>query len=70
MAENSPASTIGSLEPFDPETDDWPAYIKRLEQFFSVNNIANEKKVATVVTVIDIRRLMTFYKLCLHQRSL
>ena len=52
MAENSPASIIGSLEPFDPETDNWPAYIERLEQFFSVNNIANEKKVATLVTVI------------------
>ena len=52
MAENSPASVIGSLEPFDPETDNWPAYIERLEQFFSVNNIVDEKKVATLVTVI------------------
>ena len=34
MAENSFASIIGSLEPFDPEIDNWPAYIERLEQFF------------------------------------
>ena len=34
MAENSLASIIGSLEPFDPEIDNWPAYIERLEQFF------------------------------------
>ena len=34
MAENSPASIIGSLEPYDPETDNWSAYIERLEQPF------------------------------------
>ena len=38
---------IGSLESFDPETDNWLAYTDRLEQFFTVNGIANEKKVAT-----------------------
>ena len=39
---------IGSLEPFDPETDNWLAYTERLEQFFTVNRIADEKKVATL----------------------
>ena len=41
-------SVIGSLKPFDPETDNWLAYTKRLEQFFAVNSVPddNTKKVA------------------------
>ena len=50
---------IGSLEPFDPETDNWLAYTERLEQFFTVNGIANEKKVATLLTAVG-KRLTTF----------
>ena len=52
MAENVPTTIIGSLEPFDPDTDNWLAYTERLEQFFSVNGIADGKKVATLLTVI------------------
>ena len=51
MTQNS-SSVIGSLEPFDPEIDNWLSYIERLEQFFDVNSIADEKKVATLLTVI------------------
>ena len=51
MTENS-SSIIGNLEPFDPEIDNWLAYIERLEQFFVVNSIPDEKKVATLLTVI------------------
>ena len=43
MTQNS-SSVIGSLEPFDPEIDNWLSYIERLEQFFDVNSIADEKK--------------------------
>ena len=32
MTQNS-SNVIGSLEPFDPEIDNWLAYIERLEQF-------------------------------------
>ena len=52
MAENVPTTIIGSLEPFDPDTDNWLAYTERLEQFFSVNGIADGKKVVTLLTVI------------------
>ena len=43
---------IGSLEPFDPEMDNWQAYTERLEQFFTVNSVPDGKKVATLLTVI------------------
>ena len=46
------SSVTGSLEKFDPEIDNWLSYIKRLEQFFDVNSISDEKKVATLLTVI------------------
>ena len=52
MTDNVPTAIIGSLEPFDPDTDNWLAYTERLEQFFSVNRIADDKKVATLLTVI------------------
>ena len=51
ITENS-SSIIGNLKPFDPEMDNWLAYIERLEQFFAVNSIPDEKKVATLSTVI------------------
>ena len=44
--------TLGTMDPFDPDTDSWPAYTERLEQFFVANDIANEKKVAVLLTVI------------------
>ena len=62
MTHNS-TSVIGNLEPFDPETDNWLAYTERLEQFFAFNSIPDEKKVATLLTVIgkkayDLRNLL------------
>jgi len=44
--------TLGTMDPFDPDTDSWPAYSKRLEQFSVVNGIADRKKVAVLLTVI------------------
>ena len=52
MTDNVPTAITGSLELFDPDTDNWLAYTERLEQFFSVNHIADDKKVATLLTVI------------------
>ena len=50
MTQNS--SVIGNLEPFDPEADNWLAYTEGLEQFFAVNSVPDEKKAATLLTVI------------------
>ncbi len=44
---------LGSVEPFDPDSDDWQAYTERLEQFFLVNDITtDQKKVAAFLTLI------------------
>ena len=43
---------IGSLEPFDPEVDNWQPYTETLEQFFTVHSVSDDKKVATLLIVI------------------
>ena len=43
MTENraqNPTATLGTMDPFDPDFDNWSAYTERLEQFFVANNIA------------------------------
>ena len=43
---------IGTIEPFDTSANDWETYVARLEQFLEANGIANDKKVATLLTLI------------------
>ena len=41
------------MEPFDYESgDDGPTYVERLEQYLSVNNGQEKKKVAVLVTIM------------------
>lgn len=35
---------LGKIERFDPEQEDWPQYVERLEQFFEANEITGEEK--------------------------
>ena len=46
------ASQLGSMNAFDPDTDDWTAYVERLESFFVTNDIKDEKKVSILVTFL------------------
>ncbi|KAL5515649.1 hypothetical protein EMCRGX_G000845 [Ephydatia muelleri] len=42
-----------SLEPFDPQTEDFEAYVERLEQYLLVNDVSDKKKqVAFFLTVV------------------
>ena len=46
-------NTLGHIEPFDIEHDDWEQYIERMNQFFLANNITTDKKkVAVFVTMV------------------
>jgi len=46
-------ATLGQVEPFDPQVDNWVLYTQRLEQFFVANGITDDaKKVAVLLTVI------------------
>ena len=55
-----PKPTLGTMDPFDPDTDSWPAYSERLGQFFVPNDIADGKKVAVLLTVIGTKGYTLF----------
>ena len=47
------AGTLGRVEEFDGNKDDWQQYVERLEHFFQVNDVDGaEKKRAVFLSVI------------------
>ena len=52
-------AAVGSIEPFNASTMDWPTYSERLGQYLLANDVADDKTVATFLTVIG----ETSYKL-------
>lgn len=46
------AGYIGKIDAFDSTADDWIMYIERLEQYFTVNDIANEKQVPALLSAM------------------
>lgn len=48
----STMALFGRINEFKPENQPWSAYIERLEQFFEANDIADGKKVATLLSVM------------------
>lgn len=43
---------LGRMQEFEPETESISAYLERLQMFFEANDIADEKKVSVLLTVI------------------
>lgn len=43
---------IGKLEPFELNSKQWPAYIRRVRQFIKLNEIKDELQVAMLITVV------------------
>ena len=46
------AGYIGKIEPFDEGQETWTTYQERLEEYFAVNEIANDKKVSALLTLL------------------
>ncbi|MCG8032935.1 MAG: DDE-type integrase/transposase/recombinase [Candidatus Thiodiazotropha taylori] len=46
------AGYIGKIEPYDEGIEKWSSYQERLEEYFAVNEIANEKKVSALLTLL------------------
>ena len=44
-----PHAFLGTLGPFDPDSEDWTCYCERLEQFVGVNGINNADKKRAVL---------------------
>ena len=43
---------IGKIEPFDEGQETWTNYQERLEEYFAVNEKANDKKVSSLLTLL------------------
>ncbi|CAH0725617.1 unnamed protein product, partial [Brenthis ino] len=43
---------IGKLEPFDLNSKQWPAYIRRVKQYIILNEIKDELQVPLLITVV------------------
>jgi hypothetical protein len=50
---------LGKIDAFDPELEEWPQYVERLDQFFEANDLTGDgkatKRRATFLTVIGSR---------------
>ena len=46
---------IGSINPFESNTETWTSYQERLELYFIVNDIAAAKRVAGLLTLLGER---------------
>ena len=43
---------IGKIESFDDTKENWKTYVKRVEQFFLANDIDDDHKVPTLLSLI------------------
>lgn len=46
------ANCFGRMDEFNPDNEEWLTYIERLKMFFIVNNVPEDKKVASLVTLM------------------
>ena len=52
------AGYIRKIEPYDEEQETWTSYQERLEEYFEVNDIADNKKVSALVTLLGGKRIV------------
>ena len=45
-------TTIGKIESFDETQEKWETYVERVEQFFLANNIDDDHRVPTLLSLI------------------
>ena len=43
---------IGKIDCFDETVETWPIYIEKLDQYFAVNEIAEEKNLAALLSLM------------------
>ena len=45
-------ATIGKINPYDDGLQDWDYYVERVDQYFTGNEISNEKKVPAILSLM------------------
>lgn len=61
---NNQMQMIGTINEFNSILDDWNVYYERLEQFFEVNDVAEEKRSAFLISVIGADAYKSLRDLC------
>ena len=46
------ASYFGRMDAFNPKEEEWLTYVERLEMFFVENNVPEDKKAASLLTLM------------------
>ncbi|XP_058458648.1 uncharacterized protein LOC131435120 [Malaya genurostris] len=60
----SRSQMIGSISEFNSTFDDWDVYYERLEQYFEVNDVPEEKRSAFLISVIGANAYKSLRDLC------
>lgn len=58
------AGLIGTITAFDATEESWSSYVERLEIFFDANDIKEEKKISTLLTVMGLKTYNLVKNLC------
>ena len=46
------ATTIGQIQEFQPDNENFSSYIERVQLFFTANDIAEDKKIAVLLSMV------------------
>lgn len=57
-------SSLGKIQEFKLETENWSIYSERLEQYLIANDVAADKKVPVLLTVIGTEGYELLHNLC------
>lgn len=57
------AALIGKLDSFDDTVEDWSSYIERADEYFALNSLPEEKKVAAIITSMGAKTYAILRKL-------
>lgn len=55
---------VGYFAEFNPDIDDWVVYCERLQEYFTANSLEEEKKVATLLSLIGTKTYILLRDLC------
>ncbi|XP_073964383.1 uncharacterized protein [Choristoneura fumiferana] len=56
--------SVGKIEAFDHHKDNWSTYVDRLEQYFVVNDVKEDRKVALLITALGAESYDLLVTLC------
>ena len=57
-------ASIGRINPYDDGLEDWDSYVERVDQYFAVNEIGNEKKAPAILSLMGPKTYALLKSLC------